>query len=75
MTHSEIAKLTTIRRTTITLISGGLEAAEIIQNRRGALEIVDRHALEAAACACYHAICRLRADFEQRFTATTGGGD
>jgi CRP-like cAMP-binding protein len=59
MTHAEIANLTSIRRTTVTLIVGSLETAGIIANRRGAIHITDRFALEAAACECYGTIRRL----------------
>jgi CRP-like cAMP-binding protein len=68
MTHAELAALTGIRRTTVTLIAGGLESAGIIDNRRGTIEVIDRFALEATACECYGAISARQAAFEQQFT-------
>ena len=67
MTHAELADLASIRRTTVTLIVGSLEAADIIANRRGAIEVSDRFALEAAACECYSAIRQLHDAFDRRF--------
>src|SRR4051794_31005637 len=47
MTHAELSNLASIRRTTVTLIVGSLESAGIIANRRRAVEVSDRFALEA----------------------------
>jgi CRP-like cAMP-binding protein len=56
MTHAAIAAIAGIRRTTVTLVLGRLQAAGITDTRRGTIDIVDRFALEAAACECYGAI-------------------
>jgi len=67
MTHAELSNLASIRRTTVTLIVGSLESAGIIANRRGAVEVSDRFALESAACECYGAMRRLHDAFDRRF--------
>jgi hypothetical protein len=69
MTHAELSSLASIRRTTVTLIVGSLESAGIIANRRGAIEVSDRFALESAACECYGAMRRLHDAFERWFAA------
>jgi CRP-like cAMP-binding protein len=67
MTHAELSNLASIRRTMVTLFVGSLESAEIIANRRGAVEVSDRFALESAACECYGAMRRLHDAFDRRF--------
>jgi CRP-like cAMP-binding protein len=74
MTHAELATLTGVRRTTITLIAGGLEAAGIIHNRRGTIDIIDRFALEATACECYGRISARQAAFQLEFEGGLTGG-
>jgi len=71
LTHVELAALTGIRRTTVTQIAGALQAAGILDNRRGRLRIADRFALESSACACYRAMHERRALFDAQF-ATRG---
>ena len=41
------------RRTTVTLIAGALQRADLIEYSRGRVRILDRDRLEAAACDCY----------------------
>jgi CRP-like cAMP-binding protein len=53
MTHQSLARLMSVRRTTVTLIARALHEAGIIRYRRGQIEVVDRYALETAACECY----------------------
>jgi len=55
MTHQSLARLMSVRRTTVTLIARALHEAGIIQYRRGQIEVLDRYALETAACECYTA--------------------
>ena len=52
VTHQSLARLMSVRRTTVTLMAGALHEAGIIHYRRGQIEILDRFALETAACAC-----------------------
>jgi CRP-like cAMP-binding protein len=67
MTHADLASLAGTRRTTVTLITGSLHTAGIVESRRGRIDVVDRFALEASACECYGAIRARRAAFESRF--------
>jgi len=42
-----------VRRTTVTLIAGRLEAAGVLDGRRGCVQIVSRDELERHSCECY----------------------
>jgi CRP-like cAMP-binding protein len=53
ITQEQLAELLCVRRTTITLVCGGLRMRGIIQIRRGRVEISDPVALERLACSCY----------------------
>jgi CRP-like cAMP-binding protein len=53
LTQGMLARLLGVRRTTITLIAGHLEAAGTVRCRRGFLQIVDRAAIEGSCCECY----------------------
>ncbi len=53
LTQGMLARLLGVRRTTVTLIAGHLEAAGAIRCRRGFMQIVDRAVLEASCCECY----------------------
>jgi len=53
VTHQSLARLMSVRRTTVTLAARALHDAGIIHYRRGQIEILDRFALEPAACACF----------------------
>jgi CRP-like cAMP-binding protein len=59
-THQMLARMMCVRRTTITLIARRLHDARIISYRRGNIEIIDRFALEAAACECHQTIAAWR---------------
>ena len=52
LTQSTLAELLGVRRTTVTLVAGHLEAAGALDCRRGAMRIVDRQALERSCCEC-----------------------
>ena len=51
-----LALMLSVQRPTVTQVASMLRAAGAIQYRRGRLRIVDRAALEAAACECYQVI-------------------
>ena len=53
LTQGTLAQLLGVRRTTVTLVAGHLEAAGAISCRRGFMQIVDRAALEGRCCECY----------------------
>jgi CRP-like cAMP-binding protein len=55
VTHQSLARLMSVRRTTVTLVARGLHDAGIIRYRRGQIEVLDRYALETAACECHEA--------------------
>jgi CRP-like cAMP-binding protein len=53
LTQGALAQLLGVRRTTVTLVAGHLEAARAIDCRRGFMQVVDRTALERRCCDCY----------------------
>jgi CRP-like cAMP-binding protein len=52
-TQGTWGRLLAVRRTTVTLVAGRLEAAGLINCRRGYMNIVDRKAIEEHCCECY----------------------
>jgi CRP-like cAMP-binding protein len=56
MTQEFIADMLGTRRTTVTLVAGGLQRRMLIDYRRGKVTVRDRAALEAVACDCYRVI-------------------
>jgi CRP-like cAMP-binding protein len=56
MTQEFIADMLGTRRTTVTLVAGGLQRRGLIDYRRGKVTIVDRAGLERVACVCYRVI-------------------
>lgn len=60
-THEFLSRIMGANRTSVTLAAQSLQQKGIIAYRRGLMQIVDRHGLEAAACECY-AIVQLRFD-------------
>jgi CRP-like cAMP-binding protein len=53
MTHEFLAQLLGVRRQTVTVIVGALQAAGCIRSRRGVVRIMDRRGLETFCCECY----------------------
>jgi CRP-like cAMP-binding protein len=53
MTQEFLADMLGTRRTTVTLVAGNLQRRGLIDYRRGRVTVLDRAALEAAACDCY----------------------
>lgn len=53
LTQSTLAQMLGVQRTTVNLAAGRLEAAGVINCRRGYMQIVRREALERHACECY----------------------
>ena len=56
VTHEMIARMLGVRREAITEAAGKLQAAGLIQYRRGHVTVTDRLGLEARACECYGAV-------------------
>lgn len=54
MTHESLAQLLGVRRQTVTVIAGTLQAERCIRSRRGVVRILSRRGLEAGCCECYH---------------------
>lgn len=53
LTQSTLAHMLGVQRTTVNLAAGRLEAAGVINCRRGYMQIVRREQLERHACECY----------------------
>lgn len=64
LTHEFLAEMLGTARPTVTLASGVLQRAGLIENLRGRVRIINRKQLEGAACECYGII--------QNFTGTLG---
>jgi CRP-like cAMP-binding protein len=71
ITHEFLSSMLGVRRVGVTLTIGNLEGAGLVRSERGQLTIIDRRALEGAACECYR-IDRLRFD---RLHSGVGGAD
>jgi len=55
-THELLSSILGVRRSTVTLIAVALQRAGSIRYTRGRIQILDRPAVERAACECYDAI-------------------
>jgi CRP-like cAMP-binding protein len=53
LTQGKLGRLLGVRRTTVNLLAGRLEAAGIINCRRGFMQIIDHASLEQSSCECY----------------------
>jgi CRP-like cAMP-binding protein len=56
LTQSTLAQILGVRRTTVTLVAGRLEAAGVIDGHRGCVHIISREKLERYSCDCYDQI-------------------
>jgi CRP-like cAMP-binding protein len=56
LTQEFLADMLGVRRTTVTLLAQELQKKGILRYSRGRITIVDRGALEACACKCYHVV-------------------
>jgi len=52
-TQEHVAQRLGVRRTTVTLVAGRLEAAGMIKCRRGHMQIISHEQLERGSCECY----------------------
>ena len=62
LTQEGLAEILGVRRSTVTLVACALQEAGLIHYRRGAITVLDRKGLEAAACECYRIV---RAGYER----------
>jgi CRP-like cAMP-binding protein len=53
LTQEFLAQMLGVRRTTVTIAARLLQSAGMIRYRRGLVQVLDRTALEGAACECY----------------------
>ena len=60
MTQEQMAQALGARRSTVTVAAGELQAAGLIDYRRGRIRIVNWEGLETAACECYAVVRRAR---------------
>lgn len=56
LTHESLAEMLGVQRTTVTAVTGELQARGLIRTYRGGVEVIDRPGLERAACECYAAV-------------------
>ena len=56
LTQESLAEMLGVRRSTVTLSDRALQKAGLIQYHRGAITVLNRRGLEAAACECYRVI-------------------
>lgn len=62
LTQSAIAGMLGVRRATVSEVGASLEGRGLIRRGRGWVEVLDREALEGAACGCYRAISGVMKD-------------
>jgi hypothetical protein len=62
MTQELIANMLGVRREGVTAAAGKLQAAGLIQYRRGRITVLDRPGLEARFCECYEVV---KAEFDR----------
>ena len=53
VTHEFLSYMLGVRRVGVTAAAGALQQGGLIEYRRGAMQVLDRDGLEAAACSCY----------------------
>ena len=78
-TQEFLAMMLGSRRTTVSAVAGELQRKGLIDYRRGRVRIIDRKALEAAACDCYQILQRLyvnlyKSDVRESATGTAHAG-
>jgi len=56
LTQEFLAEMLGVRRTSVTLVAGGLQKSGLIAYRRGHIRLLDHGALLDGACECYGTI-------------------
>jgi CRP-like cAMP-binding protein len=67
LTHEALAQMLGVQRSTVSSVTGRLQAAGLINQRRGSITVLNRAGLEAVACECYGTI---RDEFQRRLPKT-----
>ena len=62
LTQADVAAMLGVRRATVSEVSAELEGRHLIRRGRGWIQVMDREALEAAACGCYGLMRGVMAD-------------
>jgi Mn-dependent DtxR family transcriptional regulator len=63
VTQESIAFMLGVRRVGVTKAAGDLQRRGVIEYARGEVTVINRKALEAAACSCYAADCSCYAKY------------
>lgn len=58
LTHEFLAQMLGVRRATVSEVAAALQAAGIIEYKRGIIQVLNRSALEKASCECYGIVTR-----------------
>jgi len=76
LTQEFLAQMLGVRRTTVTLLAQTMQKKGLIKYSRGHIAILDRAAISACACECYHVLHadRLPAAIGISLEAHSGGG-
>ncbi|HEX5126907.1 MAG TPA: Crp/Fnr family transcriptional regulator [Rhodocyclaceae bacterium] len=56
MTQQGISNMIGVRRESVTMAAGSLQADNLIQYNRGCIHVLNRHGLEERACECYSVV-------------------
>ena len=56
LTQEFLAQMMGVRRTSVSIVAGGLQEAGLITYRRGHIRIADVEKLKTMACECYEAV-------------------
>jgi CRP-like cAMP-binding protein len=56
LTQESLAEMLGVQRTTVSAVTGELQARGLLRTHRGRVEVIDRPGLEKAACECYAAV-------------------
>jgi CRP-like cAMP-binding protein len=56
LTHGDLADMLGVRRSSITIAAGDLQARKLISYTRGSIRMLDRQGLKAMSCECYEVL-------------------